>query len=283
MKIAVLADIHGNLAALHAVIDDLNGWSPDMVVVAGDMVNRGPQSHECLDLTLRMAAELGWRVIRGNHERYMLQYAQDRLRPDFPRSGPRHEVSLIVAWAYGQVADRLDLIAALPERLNIELDGELLAVYHASARHDRDGITRHSSDAELREQIDPTATIFCVGHTHSPLIRRLDHTLVMNVGAVGLPFDGDTRAAYAQLTRGRWGAWEAEIVRVPYDVSTTTRSFRESGMLAGVGAQGEIMLRELETGRSLMYDFIPAYYDRILAGELSVEAAVRAFLGAVDG
>ena len=283
MKIAVLADIHGNLAALHAVIDDLDGWSPDIVVVAGDMVNRGPQSQECLDLTLHMAAERGWRVIRGNHERYMLQYAQDRLRPDFPRSGPRHAVSLIVAWAYGQVVDRLHLIAALPERLNIDLDGELLAVYHASARHDRDGITRHSADAELREQIDPTATIFCVGHTHAPLIRRLDRTLVVNVGAVGLPFDGDTRAAYARLTRGRRGTWEAKIVRVPYDVATTTRVFRESGMQAGVGPQGQIMLRELETGDSLMYDFIPAYYERILAGELSVADAVRAFLAAVDG
>ena len=65
-KIAVLADIHGNLAALHALIEDLERWSPDLVVVAGDIVNRGPQSGPCLDLVLRLVVERGWRVIRVN-------------------------------------------------------------------------------------------------------------------------------------------------------------------------------------------------------------------------
>lgn len=281
MKIAVLADIHGNLAAFHAVIDDLDRWKPDMVIVAGDTVNRGPQSDLCLDLVLRMQAERGWLLIRGNHERYVLQYDRDRLAPEFPTSGPRHEINRIMAWTHGQVAGQIATIAALPERLRLDIAGEPLVVYHASVRHDRDGITSHSPDAELRQQIDPSAALFCVGHTHTPLTRRLDSTLVVNVGSVGLPFDGDTRAAYARLTLGR-GGWHAQIVRLPYEVAATVRAFNEGGMAEAVGAYAPILRREIETGRSLMFAFLPEYYRRIEAGALSVDEAVQDYFGRVD-
>lgn len=281
MKIAILADIHGNLAAFHAVVEDIERWNPDMVLVAGDTINRGPQSDGCLELALHLSAERGWRMIRGNHERYVLQYDRDRRRPDFPTSGPRHEINKIVGWTHGQVAGHIDTIAALPERLSIDLDGGPLVVYHASARHDRDGIAVHGSDARLREQIEPGAAVFCVGHTHVPGTRRVDGTLVVNAGSVGLPFDGDTRAAYARLTRGSRG-WRAAIVRVPYDVSATVRAFKANGMFEAVGGHAPIMLREIETARSLMFEFVPTYYERIIAGAVSVDQAVSEFLSRVD-
>lgn len=281
-KLAVLADIHANLAALQAVLDDLERWSPDQVIVAGDVVNRGPQSDRCLELLLHQAAARGWLLLRGNHERYVLQFDRDRLRPEFAADPARRAIVAPVAWTYSQVAPHLDAIAALPESLRLDLGSETLAVYHASLRHDRDGITRSSSDAELREQVDTTTTLFCVGHTHVPLLRQLDSTLVVNVGSVGLPFDGDTRAAYARLSRGRDG-WRAEIVRLEYDLAATLRAFETSGALAAVGGQGPLMLRELETGRSLIYDFVPAYFDRIRAGEISMEQAAREYLASLDG
>ncbi|GAB4423654.1 MAG: metallophosphoesterase family protein [Chloroflexi bacterium OHK40] len=281
MKIAVLADIHGNLAALHALIEDLDTWAPDMVIVAGDTVNRGPLSRACLDLVLRMRAERGWHVIRGNHEGYVLTYEREHRRSDFPTSGPRFELSRIIAWTHRQLADQIDPIAALPEQLVLDIDGEALVVYHASVRHNRDGIVAHSPNDELRAQIDPGAAVFCVGHTHMPFVRRLDGTLVVNAGSVGLPFDGDTRPAYVRLTRGRSG-WSARIVRVPYDVGVTARAFVESGMLEAVGSFGRIMLRELHTGRSFLFDFFPAYQERLLSGAISADEAVRDFLNRVD-
>jgi putative phosphoesterase len=277
MKIAVLADIHANLPALHAVVEDLERWRPDAVVVAGDTINRGPQPAECLALVLRLAAERGWQVIRGNHERYVIQYDHDRQRPDFHRSGPRFEIVRPVAWTHGQVADQIATIAALPEQLALDLDGEALVVYHASVRHDRDGVTRRSPDAELREQIDTAAAVFCVGHTHVPVLRRLGRTLVVNAGSVGLPFDGDTRAAYARLTRGPAG-WEAAIVRVRYDVAAAARAFATGGALDAVGPLGPLMVRELETAHSLIFSFVPAYHDRIMSGVVSLDEAVRAYL-----
>jgi predicted phosphodiesterase len=278
-KIAILADIHGNLAALQAVIADLDAWAPEMVIVAGDTVNRGPLSRACLDLVLGMVAERGWRLLRGNHERYVLSYDRERDRPDFPRSGPLYELSRVIAWTHAQVAEHVATIAALPEHLQLELDLGRLAVYHASTRHDRDGLTHRSSEAELRAQIDATAAIFCAGHTHMPFVRRLDQTLVVNVGAVGLPFDGDRRAAYARLSRMRTG-WAATIIRLAYDVEATAQACHTSGMLAAVGPHGRLMLREIQTAQSLLFDFIPSYHGRIMAGELSIEAAVNEYLAA---
>jgi predicted phosphodiesterase len=278
MKIAILADIHANLAALLATIDDIDGWAPDAVIVAGDMVNRGPQSDECLDLVLRQRDERGWQVIAGNHEGYVLRYAADRARPDFPTSGPRYEFSRLIGWTYSQLADRLPAIAALPEQLGVATPAGAMRVLHASLRHNRDGVMATSSDAELREQIDTAAAVFCVGHTHMPFVRRVDDTLLVNVGSVGLPFDGDTRAAYAQLSLGRAG-WGAEIRRVEYDLAATERAFVYGGAMESIGPMAEIMLREIQTGTSLMFDFLPRYNHPIHAGEICVADAVREFLG----
>lgn len=280
-KIAVLADIHGNLAALHALIEELDAWAPDLVVVAGDTVNRGPQSGACLDLVLRLSAERGWLALRGNHERYLLSYDQERRRPDFPTGGPRHELMRSIAFTHAQVSGRLAEVAALPESLRLDLGGAELAVYHASVRHDRDGLMAHTPDDQLRGQIDPGAAVFCAAHTHMPFVRRLGGTLVANVGSVGLPFDGDRRAAYARLTRGRAG-WRAQIVRLPYDLAATERAFREGGMLAASGPHGPLMLRELQTATSLLYDFVPAYHERIMAGAISADEAVSEYLARVD-
>jgi predicted phosphodiesterase len=279
MNIAILADIHGNYAALQAVAADIIAWAPDIVVVAGDIVNRGPDSRACLAEVLRLRNAHGWRVLRGNHEGYVLRYHHERHR--IPASGPRYEMNRLIAWTYDQVAHALPELEALPEHLRLDTPNGQVAIYHASIRHDRDGVLRHSSDAELRTQIDPGAAVFAVGHTHMPFVRRVDHTLLVNTGAVGLSFDGDPRAAYARVTHS-WAGWHAEIRRVPYDVGITAHNFHASGMYAAVGAQAAIMLEELVSGTSLMFDFVPLYHDRLLSGAITLEEAVREFLDAYE-
>jgi putative phosphoesterase len=279
MKIAVLADIHANLAALHAVVADIEAWAPDRVIVAGDTVNRGPQSVECLALVSRLASERGWLLMQGNHEEYLLRYSRDHTRADFPTSGPRFEVMRNIAWTYRQMGGALDQIANLPDRLDLELGAAgLLSVRHASTLHNRDGLLLRQSDADLRERIVAEAAVFCTGHTHMPFVRQLDHTLLVNVGSVGLSFDGDTRAAYARLTHDRQG-WHAEIVRLSYDLPAALHAFDSSGLAEGVGDISPIMRRELATGCSLMYDFVNEFHSVILAGELGIGEAVKIFTG----
>ncbi|HEX7974983.1 MAG TPA: metallophosphoesterase, partial [Anaerolineales bacterium] len=72
MKLAVLADIHANYVALQAVAAHIQAWQPDAVIVAGDVINRGPRPAECLHFVLEKEKTEGWRLVRGNHEDYVI-------------------------------------------------------------------------------------------------------------------------------------------------------------------------------------------------------------------
>ena len=92
----------------------------------------------------------------------------------------------------------------------------------------RVGIYPETPDRDLESKIAPPRPLLVVGHTHFALVRRLNSTLVVNAGSAGLPFDGDTRPAYAQLTWQSDG-WKARITRVDYDLAQAERDFYEEG------------------------------------------------------
>ncbi len=275
MKLAVLADIHANEAALTAVIDDLERWQPDAVIVAGDIINRGPQPRACLELVLRLRRERGWQVLRGNHEGYILSYDHDLRAGRLPQGGRRALLGPII-WTHQEVREQLPEVAKLPTQLKMATPNGVVMAYHASIHHDRDGLLPSHDQLELRSKIDPRAAVFCTAHTHMPFIRWVGETLVVNTGSVGLPFDGDRRASYARLTLGQQG-WQAQIRRVSYDYAATLRAAREI-MEPNGGPLTRIMVRELETAHSLLFDFVPVYNEPVIAGMLSLDEAVHRFL-----
>jgi predicted phosphodiesterase len=274
MKLAVLADIHGNLVALAAVADDIARWSPDRVVVAGDIVNRGPCSDSCLQFVLDRVAAEGWGVIRGNHEDYVINVAR---HPELEPPGLEGAVRENVRWTRRQLGEAVELLPRLPERVSLEgPDGGELRVVHASMRHNRDNILVDTPDDLLRLQIAPAPAALVVGHTHRPLVRTVDQTLVVNVGSVGLPFDGDERASYGRL---EWReGWAARIERVPYDRERAMRDFAASGYLDQSGPIAALVYDEFLTARPRLFTFVERFREPVLAGSLSPEQAVRAYL-----
>lgn len=275
MKLAVLADIHANLPALRAVLDHIDAWQPDAVVVAGDIVNRGPRPAECLRLVQERQHTAGWRLLLGNHEEYVLHQAQ----PDTAHSGPRFEIFRSSYWTLQQLNGDVASLQALPFSQSLFApDGSEVRIAHASMRGTRDGIFPDTPNDVLRVQVGrPHASLFVVGHTHVPLVRRIDHTLVVNVGAVGMPFDGDPRASYGQLTWLR-GDWQAGIVRVAYDRSQTEQDYVDTGFLADGGALARLMLQELRLARSQLFQWALDYETPVLAGELSMDESVERHL-----
>src|ERR1700720_3129900 len=97
-RLAILADIHGNLPALEAVIADLARFAVDQVVVAGDVINWGPFSAQ---VTARIV-EAGWAVIRGNNEFYLLDYQTPRA----PAAWNDREQWPLLPWLRQQLAGR---------------------------------------------------------------------------------------------------------------------------------------------------------------------------------
>jgi predicted phosphodiesterase len=278
MKVAVLADIHGNVPALKVVSKHIEDWQPDAVLLAGDVVNRGPRPLECLRIVQTKMEEDSWQVVRGNHEDYVLKQA----RPEAPSSGPEFEIDRSAFWTYQQLNGQVSSLKAMPFQVNVfDPDGREVRAVHASMRNNRDGIYVDTIDKDLRQKIAPAPAVICVGHTHKPLIRRIDDTLVINVGSVGMPFDGDKRASYARLT---WqnGSWRAELTRLDYDRKQTERDFFSTGFFDGAGELVRIMLLEFRQARAYLHLWIRHYEAAVLAGEISLNTAVDDFLSSVD-
>lgn len=279
MKIAVISDIHGNLPALETAVADLDLWQPDQVIVNGDIVNRGPKSRECLQLTQQKHDEENWQVLRGNHEDFVLGCSA----PDAPRSGPRFEIIRFACWANQQLNGELSFLQTLPDQFSwLAPDGSEFRVTHASMRNNRDGIYHNAADDEIRRQIAPAPAVFVTGHTHRPFIRQVDETLVVNAGSIGTPFDEDTRPSYGRFTWDEHNGWQAKIVRLDYDHQLIEQDYVETGFLTGAGPLTQLMLVELRKGRGLIYRWGELYEKAILAGEISIEESVRRLLAEED-
>ncbi len=274
MKVAVLADIHANYPALLEVAEHVQTWNPDLVFVAGDTVNRGPRPIECLEFVQEKSRKEGWCAIRGNHEDYVIVYSQ----PDAPREGPLYELFHYSFWTYEQLGCDTKALEAMPEKFSHENSGsgEFRGV-HASMRSNRHGIYPEMADQTLKKLINPPPAVLAVGHTHRPLVRQVEQTLVVNAGSVGLPFDGDARAAYAQIEcqNGKWGG---KIIRLHYDIEQTKQDYVETGFVEDAGPLAKLIRLELEHSLSQLYQWMSRYMNSVLDGEISVEAAANVYL-----
>ena len=271
MKVAVLSDIHGNLPALQAVAEHLAVWQPDVVVVNGDTVNRGPSS---LAAWLFVQAQPGWRLLKGNHEEYVVGHAVNGAEGN----GRLFAINYMSYWTYLQHRCEVDSLVLLPDDLSLFApDGSELRFRHASMKNNRDSILQESPDEMLRTQIAPLPALFATGHTHMPFVRQVDQTVVVNSGSVGTPADGDVRASYAQIVWQR-RKWSAQIVRLQYDRQSTRCNYFESGFISEAGPVGWLVFYEWWQASGVVYPWLARYYEAVMAGEIELETAVTRYL-----
>ncbi len=273
MRIAILADIHGNLAALEAALGRATELKVDRVVVAGDIVVGAPDSLKCWE---RVKA-LGCPVLRGNHERYVFDLGTERAKPEWSsrQFGP-------VQWAAAQLGDvKRRELAALPMTLRIEGAEELLIV-HGSARNDTDLIFPYTSDAEIAPMFAGCAEKWIVrGHNHYAGVRLWGERRIVTTGSVGLPLDGTVKAQFAVMERsgGSGSDWSVEHHAVAYDVGATLRRAKESGYVETAGPIARLFMREVETAAFHILPFQKFNAELVRAGrELPLEEAVEAFM-----
>ena len=272
MRLAVLSDIHSNAEASKAVAADIDACAPDVVVVAGDFLNRGAQPRAVLEIL----GERGWPLVRGNHEDYVLGQCVD-LDDGDPLL---HALWQPARWTAEQIGKPRAWLQSLPMSHVLEVDGARVEIWHGTARANNEGIFPRTPDAALPELLAPgggiAPQVFCCGHTHQPLVRTFRNTLVVNAGAAGLPFDGDARGSWALLDFEE-GAAHAEIRRVPYDIEAALRSF-DDGFLRGGGPLARVIRREVETARPHLGPWVSRYADAVRADAISLEDAVEAYL-----
>lgn len=208
MRIAVIADLHGNLAALRAVVDDLDRQAVDDVLVGGDLADGGRQPAEVIDLL----QDRRWSMVRGNADRGVVEVLDGSIIP----SPQWHACA---AWTISQLGQtRVEFLRRLPLAIRRPLPGgrELLVV-HATPWHDRE-IVHPDAPLEVARQLLSTgrADVVAYGHIHRAYHRGVDGGLVLSVGAVSWSHDQDPRPAYSVLHVD--GTIRVEIRRVSYDV-----------------------------------------------------------------
>jgi CHAD domain-containing protein/predicted phosphodiesterase len=223
MRVAILSDIHGNILALDAVLDDLAAQGgADTLVVAGDLCLDGPRPREVLE---RLQA-LGYPIVQGNTDRDLAHSSRDAA--DTPADDWH---AALFNWTREQIGPAgLDYLAALPfsHRVPDPTGETALLVVHANPR-DLDTHLRPAAPEEailpLLADLADDITTLAFGHLHIPYTRRVGDLLLANISSVGLPKDGDRRAGYGLLTWGR-GGWQVEQRRVEYPVDEVVAQWR---------------------------------------------------------
>jgi putative phosphoesterase len=272
MKIAVLSDVHGNVPALEAVLEDILRWGAEEVIVNGDLINRGPCSLDVLELLQQERPQT--RCLRGNHENWLLYSAEHGPQPD----SHTYEIDRFAHWAVAQMGEALQQVAEWEDHLDLtDLEGGSLHITHGSRLGDRKGIQPECEGDELEEKLGDPRDLFIASHTHRAFTRRFNGTLVINTGSVGQPFDGDERASYARL-QFHAGRWRGEIVRVRYDREQAIADFERSGFMEQGGALTRLIFREFFEARMHVGPWRRLYLDAVKAGEIGVAESVERYL-----
>ena len=197
MKVAALYDIHGNVPALKAVLNEIDREGVDVIVVGGDIVP-GPMSLDVVEVLLRLGDRVSW--IRGNCEREVVE-TFDGGSLSYIKS---EEVRASMIWMAGQMEQKQrDFMAGLPEKVSFYVEGlgEVLFC-HGSPRSDMELLTVATSEPRLREALAGVKEhVVVCGHTHMQFDRVCDGKRVVNAGSVGMPY-GEPGAYWLLLGPG---------------------------------------------------------------------------------
>jgi putative phosphoesterase len=223
MRIAVVSDIHGNLAAFDAVLADIRHASPDLVLHGGDLADSGSSPVEIID----RIRGLGWQGVMGNTDEMLVRpesledFARQSSAPPALWSAIR-EIASATRSKLGE--ERLAWLRELP----MTLTRPGFAIVHASPEDCWRAPAAEATDAELEilyGSLGQPVVVF--GHTHRPFIRSIagHPKLLINTGSVGLSYDGDPRASYLLLDDST-----ATIRRVEYDIEKELKALSRCGL-----------------------------------------------------
>jgi predicted phosphodiesterase len=247
-RLAVLSDIHGNLPALEAVMDDMAAFTVDQVVVAGDSVNWGPFSAQVMEIITRNH----WSVIRGNNEYYLLDY-------DTPRAPESWRVFTMPPILHEQLGDHwTNVIAGLPDTLSLRFrDAPPLRVVHGIPNNPWQAITPNTSDEMVRIRLTGVGeTMIIGGHSHIAMDRQVDGWHILNPGSVGVPLDGSFSASYMIIESNTDGWTVIAQRRVPFDVDILLREFERQQFIDRCGVQARLVVEEFRSARMRLDPFV---------------------------
>ncbi|MGD2070710.1 MAG: metallophosphoesterase family protein [Gemmatimonadota bacterium] len=234
MRIALLSDVHANLPALQAVLEDVDRWEPDAIYHLGDLVGYAPWPDE----TVELLQERRIAGVAGNYDSTVATHHEHcGCRYEDPRQAALAHESF--AWTVREVSEATRrVLLGLPFRIDVRPSGghgpgPRLVLVHGVPALNTVYWTEDRNDAFRRKMVDAAGAragdVLAFGHTHVPWTGESQGVRLVNTGSVGRPRDGDPRACWVRL-RMEGATAEVEHVRVPYDVQRVARAVRESDL-----------------------------------------------------
>jgi protein phosphatase len=235
-QIALISDLHGNIPALDATLDDIRRRGIRRIFCLGDLVGKGPHSDRATDIC-REVCEI---TIRGNWDDFLLRATDNpALQWHQQRLGPA----------------RLAYLATLPTTIEFVMSGKQVRLFHASQQgiyHRVYEDDTHDAHLAMFNNTEFTGdgfapTVVGYGDIHSAYVKSFQGRILFNVGSVGNPLDV-TQASYA-IIEGRYGSdsddsFSVQLVRVPYDIEGAIRQAQAEQM-----PELQAYADELRTGR----------------------------------
>ena len=233
-RIAALSDVHGNVAALEAVIGDVTREKPDRVVIAGDLVLNGPEPAAVVDMLQNLAAE-GTAIVAGNTD---IAVADFDFAAAFPwmTDGVPDAIVAAAEWAHEALGEeRVEWLRSLPAERRIRTDDDtLVLVCHASPGSQTSGFDQDLDPSVTIERVARTdARVIVCGHTHLPEVRDLGWKIIVNDGSAGYVFDGDPTASWALIDIAD-DQVNAEIRRTTFDTLSVANAISSRGLAGDV-------------------------------------------------
>ncbi len=231
MKIAVLSDIHSNIDALRAVVQDAKEWGAEKFLVGGDTVGYGTAPDECV----KILADLGALAIAGNHDWGVVKKTSIE---NFNAAAQE-----AIRWTRGHVSDKSREYLS---SLSIRLEFEDITMVHANFTRPETWEYVLTLTRTAQEFKGFATTIGVIGHSHVPFIAMMPHAgrwpsqlpktsvrlhpeerYLINVGSVGQPRDGDSRACYLRVD---YRIERITLRRVAYDIEKARHRIRKMGL-----------------------------------------------------
>lgn len=228
MKRALISDVHSNLEALTAVLEDIQRQGIREIYCLGDIIGYGPNPRECLDTVMKCSI-----CILGNHDQAAM-FDPDGFNPVALQAIQWTREQLDVGGNTSVVNRRWEFLGELPRR---HVEGDLLFVHGSSREPTNEYVFPEDvyNSAKIAALFDRITRYCFQGHTHIPGVFTEsgdfvspdecdyqygfpNHKIMVNVGSVGQPRDGDPRACYVVLGDDR-----LEFRRVDYPLDETVR------------------------------------------------------------
>lgn len=227
MKIAFISDIHSNLEALKATLEDIKKKNIDKIYCLGDLVGYGPNPNEVIEIIRKMKIE----SVMGNYD--------DAVGNEKESCGcaynPGRETEVgdeSINWTIKNTTkENKEFLKSLPLKKEIEIEGvKILLVHGSPLNYLLEYVKPNIKPDRLKEIVDNADTdIIINGHTHLMMAKHLYGKTILNPGSVGRTKDGEPVATYLILNIEK-GVFNYEFVKVKYDVKTTVEKIIKVGL-----------------------------------------------------